>query len=72
VRVVGQKVEEAHVAVRNIRRDTLGRLRDMEKDKSLSKDDGKRAQDQLQQLTDRYIGQMDALRVEKEAEVMEV
>ena len=42
VRVVGQKVEEAHVAVRNIRRDTLGRLRDMEKDKSLSKDDGKR------------------------------
>lgn len=72
VRVVGQKVEEAHVAVRNIRRDTLGRLRDMEKDKSLSKDDGKRAQDQLQQLTDKYIGQMDGIREEKEAEVMEV
>ena len=72
VRLVGQKAEEAHVAVRNIRRDTLGRLREMEKDKSLSRDDGSRAQEQLQQLTDAHISQMDNLRQEKEAEVMEV
>jgi len=72
VRLVGHKVEDAHVAVRNIRRDALGRLREMEKDKALSKDEGRRAQEQLQQLTDLFIGQMDDLRQEKEAEVMEV
>ena len=72
VRLVGQKVEDAHVAARNIRRDSLGRLREMEKDKSLSKDEGRHAQEQLQQLTDTYIGQMDDLRQNKEAEVMEV
>ena len=72
VRLVGRKVEDAHVAVRNIRRDGLERLRKMEKDKSLSSDDGKRAQEQLQALTDTYIGAMDDLREGKESEVMEV
>ncbi len=72
VRLVGRKVEGAHVSVRNIRRDSLGVLRGMEKDKSLSKDEGRRAQDQLQRMTDAYIRQMDALGQEKEAEVMEV
>ena len=72
VKLVGRKVEEAHVAVRNIRRDSLQGLRDMEKEKALSKDEGRRAQEQLQQVTDAYIGRMDALRQQKEAEVMEV
>jgi len=72
VRLVGQKLEEAHVAVRNIRRDNLTRLRQLEKDNDLSKDDGKRAQAQLQQVTDAYIEKMDELREIKEAEVMEV
>ena len=72
VRLVRRKLEEGHVAVRNIRRDSLAQLRQMEKDKSLSRDDGKRAQEQLQQVTDAYIGKMDTLDEEKEAEVMEV
>jgi ribosome recycling factor len=72
VRLVGRKVEDAHVAARNSRRGTLERLRDMEKDKLLSKDDGRRAQEQLQHLTDAHISQMDQLRREKEEEVMEV
>ena len=72
VRLVGRKVEDAHVAVRNLRRDGLEQLRKMGKDKSLSSDEGKRAQEQLQALTDAYIGAMDDLREGKESEVMEV
>ena len=72
VRLVRRKLEEGHVAVRNIRRVSLERLRQMEKDKVLSRDDGKRAQDQLQQGTDAFISKMDGLGQEKEAEVMEV
>ena len=72
VRLVGRNVEESHVAVRNIRRDSLERFREMEKSKELSQDENRRAQEQLQRLTDGYIGQMDVLRQEKETEVMEV
>ena len=72
VRLVGRKVEEAHVSVRNIRRDCLEELRRMERDKELSQDESRRGQEQLQQVTDAYIAQMDAVREEKEAEVMEV
>jgi ribosome recycling factor len=72
VRLIGRKVEDAHVAVRNVRREALQRLRDLERDKALSKDDGRRAQDKLQLLTDSYIREMDKLRQEKETEVMEV
>ena len=72
VRLVGRKVEEGHVAIRNIRRDAIEQLRRMEKEGDLSKDGLRRAQDQLQRLTDSYIGRMDSHRAEKEAEVMEV
>lgn len=72
VKIVARKVEEAHVAVRNIRRDSLESFRSMEKDKELSQDESRRAQEQLQRLTDAFIGQTNELREEKEAEVMEV
>lgn len=72
VRVVARKVEEAHIAVRNIRRDSLEQLRGMEKNKKTSQDESRRSQEQLQRLTDAYINQMDSLRQEKETEVMEV
>ena len=72
VRLVGRKLEEGHVAVRNIRRDNLARFRQMEKDKEISKDESKRAQAQLQQVTDAYIERMGELQKRKEAEVMEV
>ena len=65
-------VEDGRVEARNIRRDILEQLRAMEKDKEVSQDEGKRAQEQLQKMTDLYIGQMDGLGVEKEKEVMEV
>jgi ribosome recycling factor len=72
VRLVSRKVEEGHVSVRNIRRDSLEALRGMEKDKSLSRDESRRAQDELQKVTDSYIAEMDEMGREKEAEVMEV
>ena len=72
VKIVGRKVEEAHVAVRNIRRDSLENFRSMEKDKAISQDESRRAQEQLQRLTDAFIEQTNELRQEKETEVMEV
>ena len=72
VRLVNRKTEESNVAVRNIRRDALGTIRGMEKDKALSQDESRRAQEQLQRLTDSYILKVDGLREEKESEVMEV
>ena len=72
VRLVGRKVEEGHVAVRNIRRDGVDRIRQMERAGDLSRDDSRRTQGQIQELTDSYVGQMDAIGQEKEAEVMEV
>ena len=72
VRLVRRKLEEAHVAVRNIRRDGVERFRGMEKSKELSRDDSRLAQEQLQRLTDTHIGQTDAVGEQKETEVMEV
>ena len=71
-RLVARKTEEGHVAVRNIRRDCLEQFRQMEKNKELSQDETRRAQDRLQKLTDSYIVQMDVVRKDKETEVMEV
>ena len=72
VRLVRKKVEDGRVEVRNIRRDILEQLRRMEKAKDVSQDESKRAQEQLQRMTDLYVAQMDALAGDKEKEVMEV
>ena len=72
VKLVGRKVEEGHVSVRNIRRDSLETLRSMEGDKEMSQDESRRAQGDLQQLTDGFVAQMTKLKAEKETEVMEV
>lgn len=72
VRVVKKRVEEAHIAIRNVRRDAQDRLRAKEKAKEFSQDEGKRAQGQLQRLTDGYILQSTELGKAKEQEVLEV
>jgi ribosome recycling factor len=72
VRLVHKKVEDGRVEVRNIRRDILEQLRAMEKDKEISQDEGKRAQEQLQKMTNLYVAEIDGLGAEKEKEVMEV
>ncbi len=72
VRLVGRKVEDGHVAVRNIRRSSLGTFRGMERDKELSQDESRRAQNDLQELTNLYTDQMDEMKKAKQEEVMEV
>jgi len=64
--------EEARVAVRNIRRDANAKLTRAEKDAELSEDDLRRAEGEIQKLTDSYIAQIDEALKRKEAEVMEV
>ena len=60
------------MSLRNIRRDSLENFRAMERGKELSQDESRRAQDQLQTLTNAFSDQMNQLKQDKEAEVMEV
>lgn len=71
-RLVGRRVEEAKVAVRNVRRDVLNDLREFKNEKLISEDELYRGQDDLQDLTDKYIKQIDDVGHRKEAEIMEV
>ena len=64
--------EHHRVAVRNIRRDAITHLKDLLKAKSVSEDDERRAQDDIQKLTDRYIGEVDKALHAKEADLMAV
>jgi ribosome recycling factor len=72
VKLVRRQLEEGRVAIRNVRRDAIEHLKQLEKEKALSADDDKRAQERLQRLTDTYIKQIDDMGHAKEAEVMEV
>jgi len=72
VKQVHKRLEEARVAVRNCRRDAIDELWKGERDKQVSEDDVKRAQDRLQKLTDTFIAQVDEVGKRKESEVMEI
>jgi ribosome recycling factor len=72
VKVVHNRLEEARIAVRNIRRDTQNDMRDFEKEKLISEDELKRGEDDLQKLTDRFIEDIGKRGQEKEKEIMEV
>jgi ribosome recycling factor len=69
---VRARVEESKVAVRNIRRDAVDEVRKLEHDKQISENDQRRGQEKLQELTDKYIRELDHVGQTKEAEVMEV
>ncbi len=72
VKVVRKKAEEMRVAVRNVRRDTNETLKKMEKNKSISEDELKIAREGVQELTDKYVSEVDELLKRKEQEIMEV
>ena len=72
VKVVHARLEEARVAVRNVRRDTQNDMRDFEKEKLISEDELKRGEDDLQKLTDRFVEEINENGQEKEKEIMEV
>jgi len=71
-KVVRSEGEEAKVAVRNLRREANDALKKMVKDKEISEDDERRMQDEVQKLTDKYVGEIDKIVSQKEAEIMTV
>jgi ribosome recycling factor len=71
-KVVKGEAETAKVAVRNLRRDANEQLKKLVKDKEISEDDERRAGDDVQKLTDRFVAEIDKLVVTKEAEIMTV
>jgi ribosome recycling factor len=71
-KVVAKRAEEARVAIRNIRRDAIGDLREMEKESMISEDELHRSQEKVQEKTDSYIKKIDEITREKEAEIMTI
>ena len=66
------EAENAKVAIRNIRRDILGDVKDLLKEKEISEDDERRAGDDVQKLTDKYVAEVDKMLAAKEAELLHV
>jgi ribosome recycling factor len=71
-KVVRNEGEDAKIAVRNVRRDANATLKDMLKNKTVSEDDERRAQEDVQKLTDRYVAEIDKMLQVKEAELMAI
>lgn len=71
-KVAGKYAEAARVAVRNVRRDGMDMLKKMEKDGKISEDEHKRYADEVQKLTDKYVGDIDKKLADKEKDIMTV
>jgi ribosome recycling factor len=72
IKVVRHEGENARVAVRNVRRDAIHQLKELLKQKQVAEDDERRAQDDIQKLTDRYIAEIDKALQAKEADLMAI
>lgn len=72
IKVVRAEGENAKVAVRNVRRDANSQLKDLTKDKAITEDDERRAEAEIQKLTDRYIADIDKLLQAKEQDLMAI
>jgi ribosome recycling factor len=72
IKVVRHEAENARVAVRNVRRDVMNEIKHKMKDKHLSQDDERRAETDIQKLTDKHVADIDAALAGKEKEVMQV
>ena len=72
VKVVKQEAEQARVAIRNIRRDANSDFKDLLKEKEISEDEERKAEERIQKLTDTYVAKIDSVLAGKEAELMEV
>jgi ribosome recycling factor len=71
IRIVRHEAEGGRVAVRNIRRDAIHHLKELLKDKDISEDDERRAEEAIQELTDKYVAEIDAVLADKEKELLE-
>ncbi len=72
VKMIRRRVEESRVAARNGRREAVDELKKLEKDKKISEDESRRAQERIQKMTDTHIAELDRLGQHKEQEVLEV
>ncbi|NVJ99036.1 MAG: ribosome recycling factor [Alphaproteobacteria bacterium] len=71
-KVAAKYAEQGRIAIRNVRRDGMDQLKRMEKDKAISEDDHKMYADEVQELTNKYVGDIDAQLSAKEKEIMQV
>lgn len=71
-KTIHKKAEEAKVSVRNIRRDAIDAVKKLEKDKLITEDENKKAQEDMQKITDKFIKEIDSVMTVKEKEIMEV
>ena len=72
IKVLKSEAEGAKVAVRNLRRDALAKYKELVKAKEMSEDEERKAGDQIQKLTDKYVASMDNVVRDKESEIMEI
>ncbi|AJI47458.1 ribosome recycling factor [Francisella philomiragia] len=72
VKLVKSETESGRVSIRNIRRDANGDIKELLKEKEITEDEAKRAEDNIQKITDKMIAQADALAVKKEQDLMVV
>ena len=71
-KVVRQDSENARVSIRNVRRDVLADIKELLKEKEISQDDERKAQDDIQKLTDRHVAEIDQQLASKEKEILQV
>ena len=71
IKVVRGEAEQGRVSVRNVRRDANDKVKALLKDKAIGEDEERRAQDEIQKMTDAYIKKIDAALAEKETELMD-
>ncbi len=72
IKVVRRRAEERRIMVRTIRRDGLEDIKKLEKEKAISQDESRRAQEQLQKITDGFMTRVDEILKDKEAEIIQV
>ncbi len=72
IKLLNRRIEERRVTVRNLRHEAVNAIKDMEKNKAISQDEAKRAQNQIQKITDAFIAEIEKLGKDKEHELSEI
>lgn len=72
IRVVRNEAEGGRIAIRNIRRDAISDIKDLQKEKMIGEDEERRAEDEIQAITDKHVAEIDEVLGEKESELMEI
>jgi ribosome recycling factor len=72
IRIVRQEAEGGRIAIRNVRRDAMHDVKELLKEKMIGEDEERKAEGEIQQITDKYIAEIDELLAAKEAELMEI